>query len=153
MFLANYGDVLTDAPIDRHDRAVPGTDTVGAASSRSRRSYTFHVVDIADGRPGRASLTTSPTSDMWINGGYFVFRREIFDYIEPGEELVEEPFRRLIAEDQLMTLPARGFWAPMDTLKEEQDLEELLESGRAALGAVGAERRHGEGTRRRSTTS
>jgi len=40
--------------------------------------------------------------DMWINGGYFVFRREIFDYIEEGDDLVEEPFRRLIAENKLM---------------------------------------------------
>ena len=38
---------------------------------------------------------------MWINGGYFVLRRDIFDFMQPGDELVEAPFRRLIAEDKL----------------------------------------------------
>ena len=45
---------------------------------------------------------TSDRSEIWINGGYFIFRREIFDYLKEGEELVLEPFTRLIAEGQLM---------------------------------------------------
>ena len=68
---------------------------------------------------------------MWLNGGYFVFRREIFDYIREGEDLVDEPFQRLIAEQKLMAYPYEGFWAPMDTLKEKQHLDGLLESGQA----------------------
>ena len=40
-------------------------------------------------------------SDIWINGGYFIFRKEIFDYIDEGEELVLEPFNRLIEARQL----------------------------------------------------
>ena len=82
--------------------------------------------------------------DVWINGGYFIFRREIFDYIKPGEELVEEPFQRLIAEGQLLAYRYEGFWAPMDTLKDMQHLEALSRpadrrgpSGSIASGSVG----------------
>jgi glucose-1-phosphate cytidylyltransferase len=64
-----------------------------------------------------------------INGGYFIFRKEIFDYLHEGEELVEASFRRLIADGKLMAFRYDGFWAPMDTLKDKQELDELYESG------------------------
>ena len=66
---------------------------------------------------------------MWINGGYFMFRPEIFDHIQPGDELVEEPFRRLIERGQLHAFRYDGFWAPMDTLKDVQNLESQWEAG------------------------
>jgi glucose-1-phosphate cytidylyltransferase len=69
-------------------------------------------------------------SDIWINGGYFVFRREIFDYIRDGEELVLEPFNRLIAKGALMAYRYDGFWRNMDTLRDRQVLEEMIESGK-----------------------
>jgi glucose-1-phosphate cytidylyltransferase len=68
---------------------------------------------------------------MWINGGYFVMRSEVLDDLHPGEELVEEPFQRLIAANQLLAHRHEGFWAPMDTLKEKQWLESLHENGQA----------------------
>jgi glucose-1-phosphate cytidylyltransferase len=69
-------------------------------------------------------------SEIWINGGFFIFRNRIFDYIDEGEELVEEPFQRLIAREELMAYPYEGFWAPMDTLKDKHNLETLAEMGR-----------------------
>jgi glucose-1-phosphate cytidylyltransferase len=68
---------------------------------------------------------------MWINGGYFVLRSELLDDLRPGEELVEEPFRRLLADRRLLAHRHEGFWAPMDTLKDKQCLESLHESGQA----------------------
>jgi glucose-1-phosphate cytidylyltransferase len=68
---------------------------------------------------------------MWINGGYFILRREVVDEIRPGEDLVEEPFQRLAEQGQLLAQPHEGFWAPMDTLKDNQRLETLHESGAA----------------------
>jgi glucose-1-phosphate cytidylyltransferase len=65
-----------------------------------------------------------------INGGFFVFRREIFDYIHEGEDLVLEPFDRLIAERQLLAYPFDGFWRNMDTFKDKQELEEMLLNGK-----------------------
>jgi glucose-1-phosphate cytidylyltransferase len=66
-----------------------------------------------------------------INGGFFVFRRAIFDYLKDGEELVHQPFQRLIAEQHLIGYPHSGFWACMDTVKEVQQLEELHSQGKA----------------------
>ena len=108
--------------------------------ARSRRA----ARSAASWRSGRRSPITSPTStrmatceefrtsdrsEIWINGGYFIFRREIFDYIKEGEELVLEPFTRLIAEDQLMAYKHEGFWRSMDTLHDRQILEDMVEQG------------------------
>ena len=93
-----------------------------------RPSYTFHVVRSDE----RGNVRRGPhvrDSDIWINGGYFIFRPEIFDHIRPGEELVDEPFNRLIDAGKLVAYRYEGFWMPMDTLKEMQDLETLYQSG------------------------
>src|SRR5262249_32544804 len=66
-----------------------------------------------------------------INGGFFIFKKAIFDYIRPGEELVSEPFARLMQEKQLIGYPYDGFWAGMDTFKDKQQLESLWGSGSA----------------------
>ncbi|TGV78422.1 glucose-1-phosphate cytidylyltransferase, partial [Mesorhizobium sp. M00.F.Ca.ET.149.01.1.1] len=63
------------------------------------------------------------------NGGYFLFRPEIFDFMREGEELVLEPFRRLIEADKLMAYKHDGFWRAMDTLRDWQVLEDMVEKG------------------------
>jgi glucose-1-phosphate cytidylyltransferase len=65
---------------------------------------------------------------LWINGGFFVFRRDIFDYLQPGEDLVDAPFARLIAAGQLVADRYEGFWAPMDTLKDKHTLDVLADT-------------------------
>jgi glucose-1-phosphate cytidylyltransferase len=64
---------------------------------------------------------------IWINGGFFAMRNEIFQYIQPGEELVREPFERLIAKEALLPYQYSGFWQCMDTFEELQRLEKLNE--------------------------
>ena len=108
----------------------------------ARPTAVFHLVSFDEGGVVR-SLHDVGQADLWLNGGYFVFRREIFDYIRDGEDLVEEPFRRLIEEEKLITFPYRGFWAPMDTLKDKQTLDSLLESGRAPWAVWELARRAG----------
>jgi glucose-1-phosphate cytidylyltransferase len=68
-------------------------------------------------------------SDIRINGGFFVLKRRILDLIEPGHELVEETFARLIEERELVAFPYEGFFGPMDTIKDRQRLDNLNESG------------------------
>jgi glucose-1-phosphate cytidylyltransferase len=129
MFLANYGDTLTDAPLGELIEAFRHTDNV-AAFLAIRPTYSFHIVGTEPG--GKVtSIAHVRDADVRINGGYFIFRQEIFDYIREGEELVEEPFRRLIAERKLMAFRYDGFWAPMDTLKDKQDLDAMHERGTA----------------------
>ena len=76
-------------------------------------------------------------SDVRINGGFFVCRRELLDWIEPGDELVEETFAKLIPRGEVVAFPYEGFFGPMDTIKDRQRLEALHESGRAPWRQVG----------------
>jgi glucose-1-phosphate cytidylyltransferase len=128
LFLASYGDAVTDAPLARMIANFHERGKTAAFLCVRPTSYSFHTVRLSDGQlvSGIEDVTRS---DMWINGGFFVFRPEIFDYIEEGEELVEEPFKRLIEREELLAYPYEGFWAPMDTLKDKHNLEALAASG------------------------
>ncbi len=129
MFLATYGDGLTDAPLDEMIETLDRSGkTALFMSVRPRLEY--HVVRA--GSDGVVqSIESIRTADVRINGGYFVFRREIFDVLQPGEELVEEPFDRLMERQQLLAYPYEGFWEPMDTIKDKQKLDALIDSGAA----------------------
>jgi glucose-1-phosphate cytidylyltransferase len=128
-FLANYGDVLTDAPMDERIDNFHKGDAVASFLCVRPTSYSFHIVEL-DGSNLVSRIAGVGTSDLWINGGYFIFRPEIFDFIGPGEELIEEPFARLIAAGKLEGDPYEGYWAPMDTLKDVQALQVAFEAGR-----------------------
>ncbi len=129
VFLATYGDGLTDAPLPDMIDTLLASDKVGLFLA-SPPTAVFHIVTFDESGVVR-SLGDVTKAGLWINAGYFVFRREIFDYIGEGDDLVEEPFQRLIKEERLSAYPNRGFWAPMDTLKDKQNLDSLVESGRA----------------------
>jgi len=129
VFLASYGDGLTDAPLPEMIGRLSSSDDVGLFLA-SHPTYNFHIVSF-DGGNHVEEMHDVTASGLWLNAGYFVFRREIFDYIREGEDLVEEPFQRLIGERKLVAYPYDGFWAPMDTLKDKHVLETLLESGKA----------------------
>jgi len=129
IFLASYGDGLTDAPLLDMIAGLSAGDDVGLFLA-SHPTYNFHMVSFDEGHHVQ-EMHDVTASGLWLNAGYFVFRREIFDYIEDGEDLVEEPFQRLIRERRLAAYPYDGFWAPMDTLKDKHVLESLLESGSA----------------------
>jgi glucose-1-phosphate cytidylyltransferase len=129
LFCVNYGDNLTDAPLLELLDDFKSRHKVGALLS-VRPRYSFHVIS---NRPDGVVTDISDLhdSDVWVNGGYFIFRREVFDYIGEGEDLVEEPFQRLIALDELVTYRYEGFWAALDTLKDLEDLQSLHDRGRA----------------------
>jgi glucose-1-phosphate cytidylyltransferase len=127
IFLANYADGLTDAPFGELIEDFSRRDKVAAFIS-VRPPQTFHVLTIGTDRDVEA-ITHVRESNIWMNGGYFIFRNSIFDYIKPGEDLVDEPFKRLIEERQLIAYRHDGFWRAMDTLKEMQELDALHESG------------------------
>jgi len=117
VFLANYSDGLSDLPLDRMIEEFSKSDAV-ASFAAVRTWHSFHGVRMDDSN--RVSeLGEIKDSDFFINGGYFVLRREIFDYIEKGDELVEKPFQRLIAKRKLLGYRHEGFWRSMDTLKDK----------------------------------
>jgi len=117
-FLANYSDGLSDLPLDRQLAQFRESNVVASFAAVSNAQSSFHAAKVAsDG------LVTSigPISDLElvVNGGFFAFRREIFDYINEGEELVEQPFQRLIAAKKLGAFRWSGFWRCMDTFKDK----------------------------------
>lgn len=126
-FLANYSDGLTDLHlpnlIDFH-RQHHATATFVAVPPRA----SFHSVQVAEG--GRVEgLCSVDQANMWINGGFFVLDQEIFAYLNEGEELVLQPFERLIVKGRLRCLKYLGFWSCMDTYKEKQQLDEMYARG------------------------
>jgi glucose-1-phosphate cytidylyltransferase len=127
MFLANYSDGLTDVDLDDMIAKFKESGKV-ACFLAVHPPLTFHLADIDETGRVRA-MRASDDADIWINGGYFLMRPEIFDYMREGEELVVEPFRRLIEADQLLAYKYTGFWRAMDTLRDRQALEDMVERG------------------------
>jgi len=128
MFLANYADGLTNLPLPRLIDALKVSGKVGICLC-VKPPHSFHVVTLEpDGRVG--SIDHVGDTSLLINGGFYVFRQSIFEYLKPGEELVMEPFKRLIAEGQLVGFQHDQFWC-MDTFKEHQVLTDLFNSGNA----------------------
>jgi glucose-1-phosphate cytidylyltransferase len=126
-FLANYsdglGDIDLDALIDDFNR-----HRVTASFSAVRPSSTFHRVSLsADNYV--TDMASVEDSDFLINAGYFVLRQEIFDHIQPGEELVEAPFKRLIGARKLRAFRHTGFWRAMDTLKDKIAFDRMYAAG------------------------
>jgi glucose-1-phosphate cytidylyltransferase len=129
VFLANYGDVLTDAPMDRIVQEFLATDCTASLLAVPPQA-SFHIVDVQD--DARVTeVTHVGTLPLWVNGGYFVLRQGIFDVLGRDEDLVEDAFVRLAAVGGLRAVRYTGFWAPMDTLKERAALEALDRSGTA----------------------
>jgi glucose-1-phosphate cytidylyltransferase len=127
MFLANYADGLTDLWLpDMIEKLRQSGKTAAFLAVRSPQ--TFHVARVADDDTVE-DLIGLGDSDLWINGGFFVLRSEIFDYMRVGEELVSEPFQRLIREQLLIAHRHEGFWRPMDTFKDKMALDQMYESG------------------------
>jgi len=129
-FLATYGDGLSDldvrALVDFH-REQGRIATVTAVRPPSR----FGGLTLDGARVQRFSEKPQ-TGEGWINGGFFVFERRVFDYLDGDRCILErEPLERLAADGQLSAFRHEGFWQPMDTLREKQHLEALLASGKA----------------------
>jgi len=129
VFLANYADGVSDLDCRRHvDRFVQSGKTACFLSVKVPQ--TFHIVH-ADSDGCATSLQHVLDTSIRINGGFFVFSQKIFDYMQPGEELVVEPFARLMKERQLLAVPHDGFWHSMDTFKDKIELDEMVRQGRA----------------------
>jgi glucose-1-phosphate cytidylyltransferase len=127
MFLANYSDGLTDLPLPN---LIDFSIKHGKICSflAVKPFYVFHIVSI-DSNNYVKDICSVSQSDLRINGGFFVFKNRIFDCIKPGEDLVNEPFKRLIEKNELLAYKYDGFWASLDTYKDKQRLDEMVAHG------------------------
>lgn len=129
VFLANYSDGLTDYPLPQMIDHFMASGKV-AAFLCVPPPQSFHMVSLGEGH-SVTSIQRLSRSGLHVNGGYFIFRKQIFDYMREGEELVEEPFLRLVDEGLLAGYRHDGFWMPMDTFKDKQLLEDMYARGSA----------------------
>jgi glucose-1-phosphate cytidylyltransferase len=127
VFLANYADGLSDVPIDRMIEDFQAKRVV-ASFAGVNGWHSFHTVDATpDGIATR--INGMSNAELLINGGYFVLRQDIFDYIEAGDELVERPFQRLVDKRLLAVYRHTGFWRAMDTFKDKITFDRLEAQG------------------------
>jgi glucose-1-phosphate cytidylyltransferase len=127
VFFANYSDGLTDMNLEMQYKHFVSMNRIASFMS-VKPNLSYHTVSmknedlVDDMKPFKAA-------NIRINGGFFILKNEIFDYIKDGEELVQEPFHRLIRKRQLITYEYNGFWGALDTFKDKQVLDELYEQG------------------------
>ncbi|MCB9231940.1 MAG: NTP transferase domain-containing protein [Bacteroidia bacterium] len=126
-FFATYADGLSDVDLGElleahQERGKIATLTAFAPTLQ------YGVLDLNHGDEV-LSFREKPRLDMWINGGFFVFQREIFQYLADDHTLERETFRQLADENQLFAFKHHGFWKSMDTYKDYLDLEEMWEKG------------------------
>jgi len=128
-FLCTYGDGLSDLNIHElvefHNQKSRFA-TVTAVRPLSR----FGIMDLDD-QDNVKSFREKPQVEGWINGGYFIFRPQIFDYLNPDIVLENEPLQELAQQNQLSAFKHEGFWQPMDTFRESKMLNDMWDSGQA----------------------
>ena len=126
VFLANYSDVLTDAPLPDmiRLRAERGS---AASMMLVRPPGSFHSVSSEGG--WATGLATAANLDLWVNGGYFVLTHEVFDHIPAGGDLVGDGIAGLIKHGRASVYKHTGFWKPVDTFKERAELDEAYATG------------------------
>ena len=129
--MLTYGDGLSNVNIDelvkthrKHQKLI----TVTAVQPRGR----FGALGINAANEVESFFEKPKGDGSWINGGFFVCEPKIFDYINGDETIWEhEPLENLAKDHQLMAFKHTGFWKPMDTLKDKQDLNEYWNTGKA----------------------
>jgi len=126
LFFANYTDCLTDLDLNAYLAHFRASGKI-AAMVTVPPNVSFHYVAAQGGLV--TSLTDVRATQLRVNGGFFVFRNEFFDFLGEGEELVDAPFHRLIAKQQLLAYEHNGFWKAMDTFKDKEQLDELMAHG------------------------
>lgn len=130
-FCLTYGDGLSDVDIAstlRFHQNHGAVATVTAVRPPSR----FGVLQMSQDRV--SSFAEKPAGDQdWINGGFFVLSPRVFHYLDGGDGTVweREPLEALAADGQLRAFRHEGFWQPMDTLRDRNQLEALWSNGKA----------------------
>lgn len=127
VFMANYADTLTDAPLPAMIERFRTSDAVASMIVVPPVS-THHVVEM-DGSGQVTGVRPVRELMQWENGGYFILTPEIFELLREGEEMVPDAFARLVPEGRLMAQRYDGFWRAADTFKDRAELEEMYHRG------------------------
>jgi len=130
-FMLTYGDGVADVDLSallafhrQHGKIVTITTTQPAGR--------FGAIKIGEDGSIESFKEKARRDQSWVNAGFMVLNREVFDYLGDGSEMLEQaPFERLAADHQMAAYRHAGFWSPMDTVHDRAYLEELWSSGEA----------------------
>lgn len=129
-FLASYGDCLSDVDLSRlvaFHQAGKRVATLTAVRPLSQ----FGILEL-DGSARVKAFHEKPRMTSWVNGGFFVFDRRIFDYLGDNDILERAPFERLARDGQIGAYRHEGLWECMDTYQDNLRMNRLWEEGKAA---------------------
>lgn len=130
-FMLTYGDGVSNIRIDellKFHKANNKQVTVTAVQPDSR----FGVLDIKDNNMVGSFMEKPKGESGWINGGFFVCEPSIFNYLKSDDSIWErEPLESIAKDNGLIAFKHHGFWKPMDSLKDKQDLNSFWENGKA----------------------
>jgi len=127
-FFVTYGDGLSDINLNSLLRFHNKHKKIATLTSVQPPSQ-FGIVGI-DSRNMVTHFEEKPKTDHWVNGGFFVFNREVFKFIKERDVLESDTFSRLVAEKKLAAYRHTGFWECMDTYKDNLRLNQLWDSGK-----------------------
>ena len=131
LFMVTYGDGVADINIEELVKFHRNHGKIGTFCG-VRMPSRFGTVN-TDSNGNVTEWKEKPILDSFVNCGFFVFNREFLDYLTTDKDcdLEKEPLERLANENQLVMYRHKGFWKCMDTLRDNQELNSLFDSGRA----------------------
>ena len=129
-FLCTYGDGLADIDIEKLLSFHASHGKIATVTS-VRPTNRFGALEI-NSQNFVSNFSEKPKFDKWVNGGFFIFEPGIFDYLSDESTLEREPLEALSKSHQLLSYQHGGYWQPMDTYREVQELNAIWNSGQAA---------------------
>ncbi len=131
MFFLTYGDGVADVDVNALLAFHKNHGKI-ATISTTQPEGRFGAIKIKESGLVESFKEKARRDQSWVNIGYMVFNRQIFDYLGDGSEMLEaSPFERLAADGEMMAYRHGGFWSPMDTIRDKAYLEDLWERGEA----------------------
>jgi len=130
-FMLTYGDGVSNVDIGKlveYHKSHGKLATVTSVQPSGR----FGALDLTNGDAVQGFQEKPKGDGGWINSGFFVLQPEVFDYIEGDNTILErEPMGKLAKDNELIAYKHRGFWQPMDTIRDKENLEELWQKNKA----------------------
>lgn len=131
-FMMTYGDGVANLSITRLKEFHESHGKI-ATITATKPAGRFGAIQIDDDSNTVNSFSEKAKQDQaWVNAGFAVFSKEIFDYLGMGNQMLEtEPYEKLSRDSQMVAYKHDGFWSPMDTMRDKSYLDELWNSGNA----------------------
>jgi glucose-1-phosphate cytidylyltransferase len=127
-FMVTYGDGLADINLEKLTAFHHSHNKI-ATLTATRPPSRFGILDLGDG--GKVNRFREKVGTEWINGGFFVFNRKVFDYLEQDSTLEHAPLEKMADGGQLMAYRHEGFWIGMDTYREYEMLNQMWDLEKA----------------------